>query len=321
VSTTHGNASVTNTTYNTRAVLAAIGLPSTPVHRGASSPLARPAIYAPAIHGESGIDGVTLLPSLTATPTLSAADAASTTSTTITAIATALLSQPAGTPYLIATGPLTNIALLFRAYPQLRTHIAGLSIMGGAVGSGYTSAPLGRVDTHGHIEERFGNWTPWAEFNIVCDPEAAGEVLGRAELEGKTTLCALDLTHLVRGTEEVRELLFADEAKKGVRGLFSEIMGFFAKAYEMQFGIADGPPMHDPLAVYAVLCPEKFLDGRGERWRVRTIAGGERDGQTVVEGPVERGTRIPRGVVLADFWSAVDEALRRAEEAVGGLGK
>jgi uridine nucleosidase len=39
-------------------------------------------------------------------------------------------------------------------------HIAGLTIMGGAVGGGFTNAPMGSLEGEG---ERFGNWTPWAE--------------------------------------------------------------------------------------------------------------------------------------------------------------
>ena len=35
--------------------------------------------------------------------------------------------------------------------------------MGGAVGGGFTDAILGKVEGEG---ERFGNHTPWAEFNI-----------------------------------------------------------------------------------------------------------------------------------------------------------
>jgi uridine nucleosidase len=50
----------------------------------------------------------------------------------------ALLVQPKGTAWLVATGPLTNVALLFAVFPTLADHIAGLSIMGGAIGSDVT---------------------------------------------------------------------------------------------------------------------------------------------------------------------------------------
>ena len=69
--------------------------------------------------------------------------------------------------YLVATGACTNIALLFSIHPELASHIAGLSIMGGALGGGFSDAPMGMVHGEG---ERFGNWTPWAEFNIYIDP-------------------------------------------------------------------------------------------------------------------------------------------------------
>lgn len=48
-------------------------------------------------------------------------------------------------------------------YPDLAGHVKGLSIMGGAVGNGFTNAPMGKVDGEG---ERFGNWTAYAEFNV-----------------------------------------------------------------------------------------------------------------------------------------------------------
>ena len=83
----------------------------------------------------------------------------------------ALSAQPPGTAWVVATGALTNVALLFAVYPQLVEHIAGLSIMGGAVGGGFTDAKLGVVKRKGETEERFGNITSWAEFNIyVSDP-------------------------------------------------------------------------------------------------------------------------------------------------------
>lgn len=79
----------------------------------------------------------------------------------------ALMTQPKGTPWLVATGALTNVALLFATYPEVATHIKGLSIMGGAVGAGFTNAPMGRKRGKGEEDgERIGNETHWAEFNI-----------------------------------------------------------------------------------------------------------------------------------------------------------
>lgn len=81
----------------------------------------------------------------------------------ILAMRDALLAQPAGTPWLVATGALTKVALLFATFPEVAEQIAGLSIMGGAIGNGFTDAQLGRVEGEG---PRIGNHTPWGEFNI-----------------------------------------------------------------------------------------------------------------------------------------------------------
>ena len=64
---------------------------------------------------------------------------------------------------MVATGSLTNVGLLFRTFPELANWIRGLSIMGGALGGGFSSAPLGQIAGEG---ERLGNVSRWAEFNI-----------------------------------------------------------------------------------------------------------------------------------------------------------
>lgn len=91
-------------------------------------------------------------------------------SNAIVAMREALMAQPPQTAWLVATGPLTNSALLFSTFPEVAQHVAGLSIMGGAVGGGFTAAKNGK--TEGSVEkdanERFGNETDWAEFNIYC---------------------------------------------------------------------------------------------------------------------------------------------------------
>jgi len=151
VSTVFGNAPLSKTTYNTRAILKAINREDVLVYPGAGKPFCRAPAAAPDIHGESGLDGTTYLPE----PTVPAKDDEA----AEVAMYKALIVQPPKTAWLVAVGALTNVALLFAAFPDLADHIAGLSIMGGAVGEGFTNAPMGKLEGEG---ERIGNWSRWA---------------------------------------------------------------------------------------------------------------------------------------------------------------
>ncbi|TKX23568.1 hypothetical protein C1H76_4080 [Elsinoe australis] len=331
ISTTHGNAPLSQTTINTLSILTAISRPSIPVHPGSSHPLCRSPCFAPDIHGASGLDGTTCLPGPRHGPTP--------TPSAIQSAYAALISTPPGTAYVIATGPLTNTALLFLTYPALASHIRGLHIMGGAIGSKFTSAPMGTVsaDVTSASEERFGNWTPYAEFNIYADPEAARSVFMNEQLKGKIMLAPLDLSHLFLGTGEVqRGLLYGydhvEEKGQGevavVRKLFHEIFTFFAKTYDEVFGLKEGPPLHDVLPVLAVLAPEIFDDRGGERWEVEVVIDGahgtegvarttSRVGQTVVRRVEGEGVRIPRDLDKEVAWRIIDLCLGEAERLGG----
>ena len=185
------------------------------------------------IHGESGLDGTTLLPSPTVAPitTIPAIDAA----------AAALKACPPNTAWVVATGAFTNAAALFLKYPELASHIKGLSLMGGALGGGFTSAVLGTVDG----VPRIGNWTQFAEFNVLADPEAASSIFENEELARKTTLIPLDVSHLVLTTEEVRELILygpdgngserSGRGKSTLRVMLVELLMFFARTYRYVF--------------------------------------------------------------------------------------
>jgi hypothetical protein len=105
--------------------------------------------------GASGLDGTDLLPKASRAPV--------TDKNPILAMRDALLAQPPRTSWLIATGALTNVGLLFATFPEVASHIKGLSVMGGAIGEGFTDAPMSRLPGS---ESRIGNTTPWAEFNI-----------------------------------------------------------------------------------------------------------------------------------------------------------
>ncbi|KAF2757944.1 nucleoside hydrolase [Pseudovirgaria hyperparasitica] len=283
VTTVHGNASLEHTTRNTRGVLEAIGCSHIAVYPGATKPLTRSAVHAPDIHGETGLDGVTLLPNV------------------------------------------PGSAKLFAAHPDLVDHLAGVSIMGGAIGGKFNDAPMGTVAGEG---ERFGNFTPFAEFN--CDPEAAHSILAHPVLSKKTTLIPLDVTHLCRGTRPVRQrLLFSDNSLKDtttVRALFHEIMTYFAGTYAEVFAITDGPPLHDPLATAAAFIPEIFEDASGERFEVNTVREGVHSDDRTLAGQLGRtvasllpkgqgGVRVPRGLNVERFWDMIELALQEADKA------
>lgn len=177
------------TTLNASALLTAFSRTDVPVYAGAAKPSVRDAaVHAPAIHGESGIDGTDLLPPRPREGVLE--------TYAVHAMAEALMlaaeeaeRDDKPRPWLVATGALTNVAELLRRHPELVHRLAGLSIMGGAIGGGHTDAVLGKVEGI----ERFGNLTPWAEFNIIIDPEAAAEVFNNKELAAKTTMIPLDV--------------------------------------------------------------------------------------------------------------------------------
>ncbi|KAK6436451.1 Uridine nucleosidase 1 [Oleoguttula sp. CCFEE 5521] len=325
ISTVFGNAPLSHTTENTLSILSAIGRTDVPLYSGASKPFCRAAAAAPDIHGETGLDGTTCLPA--------PSSSVKTDVTAIEAAYRALIAQPADTAWLICTGAFTNAALLFAIYPDLASHLKGFSVMGGAIGGGFTDAPLGTVKGQG---ERFGNWTPWAEFNIYIDPESAQALFSNPVLAAKTTLIPLDLTHQFLATKEVQSNLLYGSGKVQngqsptlVRKLFVEILTFFAKTYADVFGLVEGPPLHDPLAVVAAFAPALLDDQTGERFAIHVITDGEHGqedhvrsgksqcGRTVATKPFpdQSGIRIPRGLQESNIWNLIDEALAKAEQA------
>jgi uridine nucleosidase len=250
--------------------------------------------------GESGLDGTDLLPP-PAVPAVTDIPA-------IDAMAKAIFATSTGTAWLVATGTLTNIAQLITKYPTIVEHIKGLSIMGGAIGGGFTAAPMGKIGA----VERFGNWTPYAgeavnpryitlstnnliEFNIVCDPEASYAVFSNPVLATKTNLIPLDVTHQVLATQSVQDLLLYGPSRTAspssppsqLRVMLIELINFFAETYASVFGITAGPPLHDPLALAVILdgiagVEMPFYDfigvngekGRNERYAVNIISEG-----------------------------------------------
>ena len=147
ITTVAGNAPVEMTSANARRVLECLDAGSIPVAMGAANPLNHPLEDALSYHGPDGLGNCDLPLPLTPLYSAKAWDF----------LARSVLDAP-GEVTLVATGPLTNVAYAFELHPELPELLAGLVLMGGA----YSLTPYGK-----------GNRTPFAEFNIWQDPEAA----------------------------------------------------------------------------------------------------------------------------------------------------
>lgn len=136
-----GNQTIEKTTYNALRIMTLIGLRA-PMARGRTGPLVSEPIVAPTVHGKSGLDGPDLPEPAFEPLEMSAVE-----------LMAKVLSESAEPVTLVPTGPLTNVAALLLAHPELKSKIREISLMGGGI--------------------HHGNWTPAAEFNILVDPEAA----------------------------------------------------------------------------------------------------------------------------------------------------
>ena len=217
VTTVAGNVPLEKTTRNALRVLSLVGHTGVPVAAGASSPLHRPLHTAEDIHGESGLEGPEI-PDASFEPDERGA----------TALIADTLREAPEPVTLVPVGPLTNVATFLREHPELKERIARISLMGGSIG--------------------LGNTTPAAEFNVYVDPEAAREVF---ESGLPITMSGLDVTHQAGAGRAERENL---RSLGRIGGVVAELLEYFAATYESVFGF-DAPPLHDAVAVAAVLEP------------------------------------------------------------------
>jgi inosine-uridine nucleoside N-ribohydrolase len=217
VTTVSGNQTLDKTTANAIRVLDHVGRDEVPVAAGAPRPLVRERRTAAEVHGESGLDGPALAPPSRPPAAAHAIDWIA-----------ATVADSAEPVTLIATGPLTNVALLLSRYPDVEAHLARVVLMGGAIGE--------------------GNTTPSAEFNIWVDPEAAHRVFQSGV---DLTMVGLDVTHQALMTPaHTARLAAAGKAGKLVADLFE----FYARFHRREYGW-DGAPVHDAVAVAHVVDP------------------------------------------------------------------
>jgi inosine-uridine nucleoside N-ribohydrolase len=237
VTTVAGNQTLEKTTANAIRVLELVGRGDVPVAAGAERPLVREPRVAANVHGETGLDGPDLPPAKARPEGEHAVD---------------FVAGRIGGATLVATGPLTNVALLLARHPRARPE--RIVLMGGAIAE--------------------GNVTPAAEFNIWADPEAAARVFASGI---DLTMVGLDVTH--------KALLTSDRAEQ-LRGngrvgrVVAELLDFYGVFHREVYGF-DGSPIHDAVAVAQVIDPT-LLETRELNVQIETASELCR-GRTVVD--------------------------------------
>jgi purine nucleosidase/pyrimidine-specific ribonucleoside hydrolase len=280
ITTVAGNQTLGKTTLNALRVCTLAGIHDVPVAAGCARPLTRPLQVAEDVHGESGLDGPRF-----GEPTVRAVGEHA------VDLMHRILQEHAEPVTLVPTGPLTNIALLLTRYPDDAARIREIVLMGGST-------------------ER-GNVSPYAEFNIFADPEAAAIVLGSGV---PVTMCGLNVTHQALVTPAVVARL---EALGGDLGqVCVELMTFFASTYKKLWGF-EAPPLHDPVAVARVLDPTlvECVDAHV----AIEVSGEHTRGATVVDLHGYLGlppnAKVAVGLDVPRFWDRLVTALANVESA------
>jgi purine nucleosidase len=258
VTTVTGNVHVEKATRNTLLVLELAGLADVDVSPGADRPLDQPWQPFPVVHGEEGLGAYQ-----PGTPSRTASGQPA-----HEAIVELARARP-GELHLVATGPLTNVALAVELEPALPEMLRGFTLMGGAFREG-------------------GNVSPRAEANVWMDPEAADRVFrawsGAAPAQLPRCV-GLDVTERVVLTTEHLDEICSPAPDSPLARLLRESVEHYISFYASTERF-DGACMHDPLAVAVVIDPtlcewastrvEVELEGRWTRGETVTDLYGVR---------------------------------------------
>ncbi|GLQ57026.1 nucleoside hydrolase [Devosia nitrariae] len=285
VSTVNGNVALENTTENTLRVLDLIGA-KVPVHAGASRPLVRPDFPIPrdilnAGNPEFQVAYLDLPPSRTPVHETPA----------VRMLIDTFMDPANADIVLVATGPLTNVALALAAEPRLARKISRLVLMGGA-----------------HLG---GNVTATAEFNFWVDPEAARAVFS-SDI-GEIVVMPLDATHsapLILADCDAFDRLGTPAATACSRFLRHRIEQYH------QEGDTPSAPVHDALCI-AYLVREDVITAWGHYPVSIETAGEQTLGQMVVDTRPWATARVNAAIAYKASVDIFRDVLMTAFKATG----
>ena len=247
ISCVAGNTNVDQVVRNTLKVLDAAGADDVPVARGASRPLLEPNRDASHVHGADGMADLGLPESDRKQADVHAIE-----------LLRSLIMGNAEPVTLVSLAPMTNLALLLRAYPEVTAKLARIMVMGGSAAT--------------------GNATAVAEFNVWHDPEAAAIVFG---CDAPVTMYGLDVFYgATASAAEIASLSASADPGAVLAGRLLE-HALRSSGDDHRIGRAGGAHLGDAGAVCAVAEPQHL---RTERLPLQVeLANGLSRGQTIVD--------------------------------------
>ena len=216
VTTGAGHLAHDRTAHNAAITLHLAGSCDVPVAAGAAGPLVRERMIARVLDMESALDPIRpdlMACALDPRPACDVIDVMATGGVTV-----------------VTTGPLTNLALALRRAPDLKQRISRIVTLGGAWG--------------------LGNKTAAAEWNILCDPEAAAAVF---EAGIPITLIPIDAAAGVMISDG---LIAATRAVGGPVGSFAaELLMSLVSTFRPGVLSPAAMPLNDPVAMLVAADP------------------------------------------------------------------
>lgn len=210
-----------------------------------------------------------------------------------------LVKEKPGEISIVATGPLTNIASAIEKDPNFVKNVKEIIIMGG--------------------DEGGGNITPYAEFNVYQDPEAAKKVFESGF--NKIVMIGFNITKQITFCPEVEEFL----KKQGQDGKFLYDITRVTADLDRGKNKVDGASMNDILTLMYLLEEDGMLETKKANVNV-DISNSEKRGQTVIgeNGNVDvvvkaDGTRLIREMLVTLFpekEEEIEDVLDKRQERV-----
>ena len=273
ISVVAGNQTIEKTARNALNVATFLDI-NVPIAIGCEFPMVRERVICAAIHGESGLDGFEF-PNYGDKFDKRHG---------VQLLIDSVMNNDKVT--IVATGPLTNVAMAIKMEPKILERLDEIVIMGGSVDNGNTS--------------------PAAEFNIMCDPEAAHVVFS----SGVTVrMVGLNVTRKVIVTPEVVDRM--EKINNKASDMFVKLMRVFNENQRKTFGVAAGP-LHDPATIASII--DKDLIKWQKMNVVIDISHGPSYGRTncdifdYLHAP--HNAYVAMDIDVNKYWDIIEESIR-----------